>query len=93
MKWKYKGETFISIPHNWNRKFPHGFVKRDSASTEVLVYNPKWDKCFWVSSLRYSGNGNQLKAYIEDVYTGKYCYVEARKLELVVKKTDYLDYI
>lgn len=48
-----------------------------------LVYNPRWDKCFWLTNLRYGGNGNKLKAYIEDVYTHKGYWVEAKQLRFV----------
>ena len=48
-----------------------------------LVYNPRWNKCFWLTDLRYAGNGNKLKAYIEDVYTHKEYWVEAKQLRFV----------
>lgn len=51
---------------------------------EPLVYHTRWNKCFWLESLRYSGRGNKLKAYITDVYNEKkYHYTEAKDLRFV----------
>lgn len=82
MKWKYKDEWYGSFPYDWNIDMPVDYLNK------ILVYNPKWNKCFWLISLRYSGNGNKLKAYIEDVYSNKHYYVEAKTLE-IVKKLNY----
>ena len=68
--------------HHWYYSEPTDWENFD-LKNPVLVYNPKWDKCFNLISLQYSGNNNRLKAYIEDIYTKRYYYVEAKTVELV----------
>lgn len=87
--WTYNGEKFTSMETAWDdvliKGYPSGVVEKHIgfSYTECLVFHPKWDKCFWLVSLGIHGSGNKLKAYIEDVYSGKGCWVEARKLEIV----------
>ena len=98
-KWIYNGDKFKSIPVDWNEfdgyygrvyceKYNH-LIERCCASNgrfEILVYNPKWDKCFTLLSLGWHGNDNELKAQIEDIYTKKIYWVSAKNLELVTKR-------
>lgn len=98
-KWIYNGEKFKSIPVNWD-EFEldqcgnirlNGYENTVRVSTEygemkLLVCNPKWGKCFALITLGWHGNGNSLKAYIEDVYTKKGYWVCAKSLELVIKR-------
>lgn len=92
-KWTYSGEKYKSIPIDWKEfdceKYKD-LIERCYADTtehfEVLVYNPKWNKCFTLLSLGWHGNGNELKAQIEDIYTKKIHWVSAKNLELVTKR-------
>lgn len=99
-KWIYLGEKYKSIPIDWNEfNYYNGtlycekykdLIERCYANStehfEVLVYNPKWNKCFTLLSLGWHGNGNELKAQIEDIYTKKIHWVSAKNLELVTKR-------
>lgn len=72
--WIYKNKKYKTVP------LPKGIISRLS-----IVYVPKWDKCFELLTLGMHGNGSKEKACIRDVYTKKICWIEARKLELVVQ--------
>lgn len=72
--WIYKGKKYKTIP----------LPKRD-ISILSIVYVPKWDKCFELLTLGMHGNGSKEKACIRDVYTKKICWIEARRLELVIQ--------
>lgn len=99
-RWTYKGDKFKSIPVDWNEfdslygqtyceKYNHLIERCYAASTrhfEILVYHPKWDKCFTLLLLGWSGSGKELKAQIEDIYTKKTHWVSAKNLELVTKR-------
>lgn len=91
-RWIYNGDKYKSIPVDWNdfnhygniycEKYNH-LIERCYASNgrfEILVYNPKWDKCFTLLSLGWHGNSNELKAQIEDIYTKKIHWVSAKIL-------------
>lgn len=88
--WIYNNKTFTSKSIDWNKasksNLPEEIVKvpGDSLFGKFLVYHPRWDKCFWLTCLGMHGNGSRLKAYIEDVYNEKGCWVEARNLEIVL---------
>lgn len=89
MKWRYKGVNYKTVKVDWERA--SDFWHPKSWEDTLLVYQRDWDKVYRIDwdSLRYSGNQtSRLKAYIEDVYTGKGCYVDARKLDLVVRDDD-----
>lgn len=73
--WKYKESWYkaISIPNNLE------------LNQETIVYVPKWDKCYYLHILGKHGNGSREKAFIEDIYTGKQCWIESKWIKLVVK--------
>lgn len=76
MEWIYKNKKYASYKVNFDEvKF--------TIDENIVVYHPKWDKCFTLQGLGFHGNGNQLKANITDIYTNKYCWVCAKDLELV----------
>lgn len=92
-QWTYSGEKYKSIPIDWkefNYEDYKDLIERCYADStghfEVLVYNPKWNKCFTLLSLGWHGNGNDLKAQIEDIYTKRIHWVSAKNLELVTKR-------
>lgn len=74
-KWIYKSEEYETIP------LPKGDV-----SSSFLVFVPKWNKVYRLLTLGYHGNGSREKAYLEDIYSGNICWIEARRIELVIKK-------
>ena len=97
-KWTYLGDMYESIPVNWDEfdycdniyceKYNHLIERCYAANNgrfEILVYYPKWDKCFTLLLLGWHGNGNDLKAQIEDIYTKRIHWVCAKNLELVTK--------
>lgn len=99
-RWTYLGEKYKSIPIDW-KEFDYyngalycekykDLIERCYADItghfEILVYNPKWNKCFTLLSLGWHGNGNELKAQIEDIYTKRIHWVSAKNLELVTKR-------
>lgn len=98
-KWIYNGDRYKSISIDWKEfdyyngvlyceKYNH-LIERCYASNgrfEILVYHPKWDKCFTLLLLGWHGNGNDLKAQIEDIYTKRIHWVSAKNLELVTKR-------
>lgn len=92
MKWKYKNEDFKSLPFD----FVNGSLRKSKCVEKelpympgcfvYLVYVPKWDRCYWLHGLNYSGNSiTRLKAYLVDPYTDNYLYIEVKNLEIVVK--------
>lgn len=91
MVWEYNNAYFSSIHYNWEEfkynELPTDCVKKCSNDkfSEILVYVPKYDKCYWLSSIRYSGNGNRLKAYLTDIYSNRHMYLEAKWVELVIQ--------
>lgn len=94
-EWTYRGREYTTAKTDWNSfsadDIPEKAVKRGDEPCDrglVLVYHPKWDKCFWLILLGFHGNGSRMKAFIEDVYSGSTnaCWVEARSLELVMYK-------
>lgn len=92
MRWKYKGEMYESVPYNWidfpYESMPENVPQREPICGSIpapLIYVPQWDRCYWLEGLRYGGNGNKIKAYLVDPYNGKYCYKEAKGMELVIK--------
>lgn len=72
-EWIYKGNRYKTVP------LPEGVDIQ-----HILVYVPKWDKCFELLTLGHHGNGSREKACIRDIYTQKMCWIESRRLELVV---------
>lgn len=73
--WVYNGERYktISIPKNLE------------LNQETIIYVPKWDKCYYLRILGKHGNGSREKAFIEDIYTHKTCWIESKWIKLVVK--------
>lgn len=82
--WIYKGAKYGAFKTDWNE---FGKTKNyDLLVNPIIVYNPDWDKCYYLEVLEYHGHDNKLKAYIRDVYdSNKHYWVEARKLEIVRK--------
>lgn len=72
--WIYKGKKYKTI-----------LLPEEDISRLSIVYVPKWDKCFELLTLGMHGNGSKEKVCIRDVYTQKICWIEARRLELVVQ--------
>ena len=100
-KWSYLGIKYKSISINWeeylkmtshekctNEKYKGFIVHCNSCygTENILVYHPKWDKCFTLLLLGWHGNGNDLKAQIEDIYTKRIHWVCAKTFELVIKR-------
>lgn len=99
-RWTYLGDKYKSIPIDWeelakldyyetytDEKYSELIVRHlcSYGTEEILVYHPKWDKCFTLLLLGWHGNGNDLKAQIEDIYTKRIHWVSAKNLELVTK--------
>ena len=96
-RWIYNGDKYRSIPIDWKEfdyyngvfyceKYNH-LIESCYASNErfeILIYNPKWDKCFMLLSREWYGN--ELKAQIEDIYTKEYIGYLQKNLELVIKR-------
>lgn len=82
--WIYNNTEYGAFKTDWNE---FGKTKNyDLLVNPITVYNPDWDKCYYLEMLGYHGHGNKLKAYIRDVYDeSKHHWVEARKLEIVRK--------
>ena len=98
-KWIYNGDKYKSIPVDWNEFdydkygdiYLSGYSKPARVFTEfgtarLIVYNPKWDKCFVLLTLGWHSNRRELKALIEDIYTKRIHWVSAKNLELVTKR-------
>lgn len=56
------------------------------SSEKSVVYVPKYDKCYYLEYCAYCGNGNNLKAYLTDVYNedDKF-FLLARDVNIVFK--------
>jgi len=82
IKWVYKNKkyTISSIPLENDIKLLNNIIIQGK-----VVYNTKWDKCYYINSVGYTGKGNKLKACIEDVYTKKKCLTSVRDLKLVIE--------
>lgn len=78
MEWKYNGKTYESIPikEEYVQYYP----------IDTLFYHKRWNKCYYMITMSHMGNGNQMKAQIEDIYTSKIHFCLFRDLELVVDK-------
>lgn len=100
MKWQYKGEWFESIPIDWEEIYKAKYTLNERLSKwnpilipwennpnikDILVYVPKYDKCYTIQSLGIMGNGNKIKMCLEDIYNNKLIYVMAKDVELVIK--------
>jgi len=86
--WKYNGKcyTYLSFKEiDEDTLFKLFNVSKICSDNSPLVYHIKWDKCFYLESYNYSGNGNSLKAYIEDIYNKKQCYCQFYDLGLVIQ--------
>ena len=82
--WMYNGTKYGAFKTDWDE---FGKTKNyDLLVNPITVYNPDWDKCYYLKMLGYHGHGNKLKAFIRDIYdASKHYWVEARKLEIVRK--------
>lgn len=94
--WIYNGKTYQPIDDITMQEFHdsgepigrfaemHGHPKLVmNEHGKTLVVNTTWRKCFWLQSLSYSGYGNRLKAFIQDVYNDKYHWIDAERLRFV----------
>lgn len=94
--WEYKGENYASFKFDWDivckqgnnlteivQSIYHGKIATDGI--DVVVYVPKWNKCYKLLNYGVFGRGNQLKCCLEDIYTKQTIYVMARDVNIVVK--------
>lgn len=83
VKWVYKNKkyTISSIPLEDDVKLVANIINQ-----RRVVYNTKWDKCYYINNIGYTGKGNKLKACIEDVYTKKKCCTCLKDLKLVIEE-------
>lgn len=72
--WIYQNKRYRTKAINWDEY---------TGEANPIVYVPKWDKCYKLLQLGRHGNGSKLKAYIQDVYSGKQYWIEAKQLKLV----------
>lgn len=81
-KWVYKGKKYtispISLEDDVN-------LLADIVMHRKVVYNTKWDKCYYINSAEIISRGSKLKACIEDVYTKKKHFTCLKDLKLVIE--------
>lgn len=89
MEWEFKGKYYKTIKPNWEVFL---YTTNFDYNNPILVYHPKYNKCYYMESLSYRGNGNNLKAYVYSIYDDRgiidksYIYFTANNLELVIPK-------
>lgn len=79
MKWYYNGIKYKTIKPDWeeyNRK-------EKNIQEDILVYNTKWKKCYYLKGLYIQGNN--IRANICDIHKLKDIWCDPKNLELVVK--------
>lgn len=81
-KWVYKGKKYTISPVSLEDDIK---LLVNVITQRKVVYNTKWDKCYYINSVGYIGKGNKLKACIEDVYTNKKCTTCVKDLKLVIE--------
>lgn len=96
MEWKYYGESYRTedvawrdINNNQIKEIPGVVVDYGTVDPFVraLVYHVKWKKCFWLLTLR-PRKGNKQSALVTDVYSGMSTYVNAKDLQIALRKKE-----
>lgn len=82
VKWVYKNKkyTISSTPLEDDTN-----LLTDIVMHRKVVYNTKWDKCYYINSAEIINRGSKLKACIEDVYTEKKYFTCLKDLKLVIE--------
>lgn len=85
MEWIYKGVKYYTIPHN--NTIPNNKNLIIGPDKRYLIYQTKWDKCYWLCILGIHGSGARYKAFLEDVYEKDKCFwCDAKWVEFIAKK-------
>jgi hypothetical protein len=82
IKWIYKDKNYTISPISLEDDIK---LLVNIINQRKVVYNTKWDKCYYINSVGYTGKGNKLKVCIEDVYTNKKCMTCVKDLKLVIE--------
>lgn len=91
MEWIYQNKEYYTEPIEVNKgEYGETFGDFNTIKQWVdnygLVWHRKWNKVYKLVNARDAGNGSTLKAWIDDVYTGKQYVCQLHDLELVREK-------
>lgn len=96
-EWFFEGERYKSVPVDWNTlshedlKASRCVRRRKNEFVDYLVYNKKYDKCYWLEAFGIFGGGSKVKLYVSDVYAEKsrfpyqHYWFTGKEFEIVVK--------
>lgn len=82
IKWVYKNKKYTISPISLE---DDAKLLANIITQRKVVYNIKWDKCYYINMAELIGKGNKLKACIEDVYTKKKYFTCLKDLKLVIE--------
>lgn len=94
MEWTYQGKKYTTKPiETYYTPYPSHMQECKNWQEVInvcnnagIVYHSRWDKCYKLIEVTWAGNGHRLKAWIEDVYTGKEYVCCLQDLEIVKLK-------
>lgn len=81
MKWLHNGIKYRTKKIDWFEyiKKSHDFVNND-----IMVYNTKWDRCYYIRRLVF--DRNRVMAQLCDIYEkDRYAWSNTKYLEFVIK--------
>lgn len=95
-EWFFEGEKYKSVPVDWNT-LSHEDLKSSKCVrrqikefVDYLVYNKKYDKCYWLEAFGIFGGGSKVKdVYAEKSrFPGQCHWFTGKEFEIVVKDKD-----
>nr|DAY73320.1 MAG TPA: hypothetical protein [Caudoviricetes sp.] len=82
MKWIYNGIKYKTKKIDWEEYIeePHDFLV-----TDIMVYNTKWDRCYYIRRLVY--DKRRIRANLCSIYNTdcKWVWSDTKYLEMVVE--------
>lgn len=99
-EWFFESEKYKSVPVDWNTlsyedlESSRCVRKQIKKFVNYLVYNKKYDKCYWLKAFGIFGSGSKVKLYVSDVYAetskfpGQCHWFTGKEFEIVVKDKD-----
>lgn len=82
--WVYNGKKYTFSARSLEDDM---YSAVDIVKSRRIVYHHRWNKCYYINSVGYSGCGNKLKACVEDIYSGRKAWTNLRDLRTITELT------